>query len=281
MQFEILDTLSIPGDANKPNDDAFGHSDSAAVVLDGATSLGEPLMPGDSDAAWIAHFGARRLMAHLRDGDAPLDALRHALGDTHKSFDALRRHPPKEKWQTPSASMMLATAVPDGIETLLFGDCCAIVRHKDSRIEIVGEAFDKRADESRRVAQLAKQMGLAPASGANRPEYLPALRAARNRINSGRHWSFSPDAQAADHAAQAHVAAAPDAIVLLATDGFLALASDYGRYTAHTLIEAALTKGLGALGDEVREIEEADPQGHKHPRFKKSDDATAVLLKLV
>jgi hypothetical protein len=123
-------------------------------------------------------------------------------------------------------------------------------------------------------------MGLAPASGANRPEYLPALRAARNRINSGRHWSFSPDAQAADHAAQAHVAAAPGAVVLLATDGFLALASDYGRYTAHTLVEAALTKGLGALGDAVREIEEADPQGHKHPRFKKSDDATAVLLKL-
>ena len=36
-----------------------------------------------------------------------------------------------------------------------------------------------------------------------------------------------------------------------------------------------------AAGVELREIEDADPQGHKHPRFKKSDDATAVLLKLV
>ena len=43
----------------------------------------------------------------------------------------------------------------------------------------------------------------------------------------------------------------------------------------------AIAKGLGLLADELREIEDADPQGHKHPRFKKSDDATAVLLKLI
>ena len=54
MPFEILDTISLPGNPLKPNDDAFGHLDGAAVVLDGATSLGDPLMPGDSDAAWVA-----------------------------------------------------------------------------------------------------------------------------------------------------------------------------------------------------------------------------------
>ncbi|MEI9887372.1 MAG: hypothetical protein WDN08_12880 [Rhizomicrobium sp.] len=45
-------------------------------------------------------------------------------------------------------------------------------------------------------------------------------------------------------------------------------------------MDKAVAKGLGILADELREIEDADPQGHKHPRFKKSDDATAVLLKL-
>ncbi|MEJ1967288.1 MAG: hypothetical protein WDN03_01425 [Rhizomicrobium sp.] len=280
MPFEILDTLSLPGDPLKPNDDAFGHIDGAAVVLDGATSLGDPLMPGDSDAAWIAHFGARRLMAHLTDGDAPLDALRHALADARKSFEGLRRRPPQEKWQTPTASMILVAAAPGGFEALLFGDCVALVQRPGATVEVVGEAFEKRLDESRRVAALAKQMGLAPASGADSPEYLPALRAARNRVNSGRHWAFSPDEAAADHVARQHVAAPAGTAVLLASDGFLALASDYGRYTAPTLVDKALARGLGILGDELREIEDADPQGHKHPRFKKSDDATAVLLKL-
>jgi hypothetical protein len=31
----------------------------------------------------------------------------------------------------------------------------------------------------------------------------------------------------------------------------------------------------------LRAIEDKDPEGRKFPRFKKSDDATAVLLRLV
>ena len=107
MSLELLDQLSLPGDAAKPNEDAFGHDAAAAVVLDGATPLGDGLMPGPSDAAWIAQFGARRLSAHLKEGDAPRDALKHALADAEKSFAGLARQPVREKWQTPCASMML------------------------------------------------------------------------------------------------------------------------------------------------------------------------------
>lgn len=46
------------------------------------------------------------------------------------------------------------------------------------------------------------------------------------------------------------------------------------------LIAAAREQGLKALGDKLRGIEDGDPEGRRYPRFKKSDDATAVLLKL-
>ena len=39
-------------------------------------------------------------------------------------------------------------------------------------------------------------------------------------------------------------------------------------------------QGLAALGAELRAIEDADARGEKFPRFKKSDDATALLLRL-
>ena len=107
MSLELLDQLSLPGDPAKPNEDALAHLDHAALVLDGATPLGPSLLPGPSDAAWIAQFGARRLAAHLKDGDAPRDALKHALADAAKSFAGLSREPIREKWQTPCASMML------------------------------------------------------------------------------------------------------------------------------------------------------------------------------
>src|ERR1700748_613598 len=108
MRLRLLDQLSLPGDTGKANEDAFAQNEAAALVLDGATPLGDPLMPGPSDAAWIAQFGARRLLAHLKDGDVPYDAVGHALADAQKSFAALARHPVREKWQTPCASMMLA-----------------------------------------------------------------------------------------------------------------------------------------------------------------------------
>ena len=280
MPFEILDTLTLPGDPLKPNDDAFAHAGNAAVVLDGATSLGDPLMPGASDAAWIAHFGARRLMAHLRDGDAPKDALRHALNDAEKSFKALRRRAPSEQWEIPFASMALAVEAPGGCDFLWFGDCAGLLQGTKNTVEILGDSFVSKMREAKRAAKLAKELKHAPVASGERSPYLPALRKARNLVNTGSHWAFSPDPQAAEHVAMKRVAAPSGSLLLLASDGFLALLTDYGRYSAHTLMRSAAEKGLAGLGEELRAIEEADPDGHKHPRFKKSDDATAVLLRL-
>jgi hypothetical protein len=43
---------------------------------------------------------------------------------------------------------------------------------------------------------------------------------------------------------------------------------------------AAKEKGLAALGQELRAIEDEDSGAEKFPRFKKSDDATALLLEI-
>ena len=280
MSLEVVEFLSLPGDFAKANEDAFGHGDKAAVVIDGATPLGESLMPGPSDAAWIAQFGARRLMAHLRDGDGARKALRATLGDAQKSFEALRRHEPEEMWQMPCASMMLAVADKGGAEFLWFGDCAALVKQGDVPVTVMGETFDKRAAEARRARALAKEKNLSPAAGLSRAEFLGSLRASRNRINSGNDWLFSPDVKAAAHVSRRVMKIKPGSEILLLTDGFLALASDYGAYSPDSLMAAALSKGLAALGEELRAIEADDSGGDRFPRFKKSDDATALLLRL-
>jgi len=281
MPFEILDTLSLPGDPLKPNDDAFAHLDNAAVVLDGATSLGDPLMPGESDAAWLAHFGARRLMAHIRDGEAPVDALRYALADAKKSFEALRRREPEEVWELPLASMALALEAENGFDFLWFGDCAGLLRHGDSKLDVLGHSFASKAREAKGAATAASELKRAPVAEGSLSPYLPLLRRERNRMNSGKRWAFSHDPKAAEHVLKAPVRAKKGAHLVLASDGFLALVSDYGAYTAESLFAAVLKKGLGPLGEELRAIEDKDPEGRKFPRFKKSDDATAVLLKLV
>ncbi|HEY5338845.1 MAG TPA: protein phosphatase 2C domain-containing protein [Rhizomicrobium sp.] len=281
MKFQLLDSLSIPGNPSKPNDDAMAHDEHAGVVFDGATGLGENLMPGQSDAAWLATFGSRRLMAHLKDGDAPKDAARAAMQDAQKSYEALRKRAPKERYEIPYASMMLACANAKGAGMLWFGDCAALVKRPDAPVEVVGVAFDARTLESARVARLAAKHGLSPAAGINRPEYMEALRKARNYANTAKgHYIFAPDPVGADHASEQRITAPAGTVFLLCSDGFLALASDYGRYTPETLIAAAQSKGLKALGEELRAIEVDDPDGTKFPRFKTSDDATALLMRL-
>jgi serine/threonine protein phosphatase PrpC len=280
MTFELLDQLSLAGDPAKANEDFLAQGPHAALVMDGATPLGDSLMPGPSDAAWIAQFGARRLMAHLSEEKSARKALRDALADAQKSFEALRRRPPEEKWQTPCASMMLAVPGDSEVEFLWFGDCAALVKQDDAAVTVVGETFDKRAAEAERARALAKEKNLSPASGLSRPEFIGTLRSSRNRINSGTYWLFSPDARAAAHVSRRAIKAVPGTVLLLATDGFLALASDYGAYSADGLMAAALSKGLAGLGEELRAIEAGDVGGDKFPRFKKSDDATALLLKI-
>ncbi len=64
------------------------------------------------------------------------------------------------------------------------------------------------------------------------------------------------------------------------SDGFSALVDRYQAYDAAGLVCAALDKGLQELARELRAIEAADAAGTRHPRFKVSDDATALLMRL-
>ncbi len=69
--------------------------------------------------------------------------------------------------------------------------------------------------------------------------------------------------------------------ILLTSDGFSALVDLYGRMDAEELMRAALIRALRRLADVARLIEtHEDPDGILFPRFKLSDDATALLLRV-
>ena len=283
MRFELLDSLSLPGVADKPNEDSFAHASHLAVVFDGATPLAEPLLPGPSDAQWIARFAARRFAAHGAEGDGePRDWLRAAAADAEKSFVALRRRAPQQTYEIPFASMMAAALSADGFEALWFGDCGILLqRPSQSGVQVIGDALARRDVERKRARHASAITSRGPAAPAVRSEYLPSLRASRNTVNTRNgSWLFSPDAACAEHAASAHFPGEQGSLLLLATDGFLSLVTEYSAYDVASLLAAAQSDGLAALGEELRVIESGDPEGHEFPRFKKSDDATALLLRV-
>ena len=280
MRFAIVECVSVAG--GDLSEDAFAAEPEGAVVIDGATPVSEPLMPGKSDAAWLAGFGVRRLMSHIKNGDSPRGALRHALADAERSFAGLRRRAPAERFELPCASMMLAVPNEDGFDALWYGDCSALVLRPGEGAEIVGSVLEKRAGESSAALRFLEATGLPPVEALKREEHLPLFRDSRAKVNTpDGTWLFSPVAAASEHVARLKLTAPAGTLLLLASDGFLALTSDYGCYDAVGLVAAARDKGIQALAEELRGVEAGDPQGMKFPRFKKSDDATAVLLKLV
>ena len=279
MRLELIDSLTLPGDPKKPNEDSFAFSTVAACVFDGATGLGDRLMPGPSDAQWIAQFGGRRFKAHAEEGEGAMrDWLRAAAADAEKSFKALRLRPPAENYEIAYASAIMVAPDQDGVSFLWFGDCAALLRAHDGAFRLFGETLNRKESERARVERLVKPGRPGPAAAGVRDEFLPVLRASRNYVNTAEEWLFAPDAACADHAKQARISVASDSFLLLASDGFLALASDYERYTPEALFDASKAKGLAVLGEELRAVETADPDGTRFPRFKRSDDATALLL---
>lgn len=282
MKFHLIDAITAPGNPAKANDDAWMAASTLAAVIDGATSLNDPIMPGSSDAAWFAHLMAKRLLAHQGSGSAQA-ALHAAVTDVETAFIAQRCRPPVAMHEVPCASLMLIAPAGDAtITALSSGDCSAIVLHDDGSVLTIGDALAKRAIEANEVANLAKDAGVDPASASTRAEFLPSLRASRNRYNQGEGaWVLAPDVDCVDHATLAQFDAPAGTIILLASDGFTALISDYGVYDAAGLVDAAVAKGLPRLLTELRDIENTDPTGKQYARYKKSDDATALLVKIL
>lgn len=272
----FVEAISLAGDRVKQNDDAFGFAGARAWVLDGATDLHDtPLMGAASDASWIAHFANAYL--HCGAYDALDDAIRRASLYAGAAFTQHVGAQSHERWQSPISSLLLAEDTPTGLRGLDLGDSRVFTLDAEGAVFVAGGPDDAADHEAALAAkQTDKEKPLL-----RRSETIDMLRRMRAELNKpGSRWTFCLDPACADHARSFEWKLSRPAHLLLTTDGFSALTDRYRAYDAAGLVRAALDKGLHELGRELRAIENADSEGDRHPRFKKSDDATALLLRL-
>ncbi len=277
MQPDIIDSLSLAGSRSRPNDDCFGAAGNRVWVLDGATGLGSRLLPGGSDAAWLARTANRLLHAHHAMRDS-LQLVRAVIAGLASAFEQECVARPEARWQLPCASLLLLTLEADRTEAVWLGDCRAILS-VGGRIEACGETAEGEAEEREWAAQLGQ--GVSAAAMLRSDAVMQALRESRDLFNTGQgRWVLGLEPKAADHMKSA-VFEGPAAAGLVMSDGFSALELKYRRYQSEALLAAASANGLAALAGELRAIEEIeDPDGRIYPRFKRSDDATALLFRV-
>jgi serine/threonine protein phosphatase PrpC len=279
---QVIEGLSIPGSVGRENDDALGANGSIAFVLDGVTALVDtPVMPGKSDAAWAAHAARDFLLQHENERD-----LRKLIGDVGQGiaarFEAERLRPTQARWELPWTTLSIVSVEPGRLNIAYVGDSRVLIETADDEIHNFGTNPSRSAFEAKLATKmLSARKGQAFSAETVRATVMPDLRRVRDTVNTpDGFWLLGPDAAVGAHASVTSIALDGPATVLLATDGFYALVEDYQRYGDRELIATAQTLGLAILARELRHIEDEDPEGERYPRMKKSDDATALLVRV-
>jgi hypothetical protein len=284
VRIEVLDSLSDPAKPGGENEDRIGWNDSAAFVIDGATSLGDPIIaPPQSDAAWIAEWARERMAAALTPDRSLRDTVRALCASARERFLAAA-HAETERYRHPSASFQSLRLTEGGIEIAGLGDCSLFLRDGAGTLTRHSGLRAGRSGEQSSARMALNRMGGLDAEGEGfrDAETLAALRASRARQNTEGHvWTLGIHPDAADHIRIEMPQVTLPALGLLCTDGFADAVDNYALHTAARLVDRAERHGLGPLLAEIRRIErDIDPKGLQFPRYKRSDDASAVLVRV-
>lgn len=273
MHLDVIQSLSIAGDAATANDDRTGAGHAHGWVIDGATDLGPPgLLGGRGGAAWIAAEADRAFAAAPEDQSIE-QTCREVFARCAAAFAEQRTREP-ESWELPSASF-LAVAVADNVlDCAWLGDCAALLI-RDGRATRIGPQRDIRDDEAD-LARSVAHHGLGKVKR-NTP-VLEVLQAARSRPDRKVLGVDPAGAGQVYYSSQPCVAGDQ---LLLMSDGFAAITDLYRLVDEQALPGLLADGGLPGIAARLRAAEAEDSACERWPRFKQGDDATALWIRVV
>ncbi len=193
---------------------------------------------------------------------------------------------PVAAWNLPVAGFQMVRIENGALVAYGLGDCRLFLADNDGKVvetsALKGNFAVEREGARRAIAHAG---GLAAIKSlSDDPVVRNELRRHRAAYNQpgGTVWTLGTEPAAAKHLSREALSARLPATGLLCTDGFAALCDQYGRYDPAAMIRKATADGLKPLMKELRRVERAeDPDGRLYPRFKVSDDATAVLFEIM
>jgi hypothetical protein len=280
VKIQVIETISDPGNPDDDNEDRVGWNETAAFVIDGATPLGPPLLgAAHSDAAWLAEFASDFFLQSLPSAASGKEVVRSLNAAARNHFYS-HMQGQAEPYQCPVAAFRSIRIRSNGVETMGFADCVLWIRdrlgHCMTWTGATSEGLpDSRSTNSSHIS--------APSVGAlHDQQVLSQLRMQRSRYNSGAGpWTLGLEPVAADHVVVEDIKIALPALGILCTDGFAAAVDPYRLYTVDSIFAVAEREGLSKILCELRHTEhDLDPSGILFPRFKVSDDATAIFLEI-
>jgi hypothetical protein len=251
------------------NEDWVATTPLAAVVLDGITAPPELTTGCAHSVPWYVSMLGTELVAGLA-ADATLpDVLATAITNVARrhSTGCDLAHP-----GTPSATVAMVRWNDDDLEWLVLADATVLV---ETHAELVVNTDDRIS----RVAVAERELVRRAAGHAERRRRTIDLIVAQQREcnRPGGYWVAGSDPNAAGEARAGVLDSSTVRRCAVLTDGVTRLV-EFGVWSWARLIDSLDRDGPAAVVDEVRKVESTDPDAVRWPRYKRSDDATAILV---
>ena len=250
----------------RANEDRVGHRGTLAWVIDGATDLyADAALPADSDVQWLVDtIGERLVRAGADDYRGSAASLLTSIAG-HVANEQMALSFPAGR-VPPACSIAVCVDQGTGYDLARIGDATAVVVGARP-VVLSTDYFDRR--EAAAVATRE--------SAADRVVAAMHQRRLHTMTSGDVESVFSghPDRRLRPHTARGDWATAE--CILLCTDGFARLITDYGLYSSWSgVMTDARDRGLHYLEKLIRDVENAPGGGGG--RFKRADDIAALLL---
>ncbi|WP_152365149.1 protein phosphatase 2C domain-containing protein [Microlunatus speluncae] len=250
---------TLPGTPDRPNEDYADVKGNVAVLLDGAGIKAVPT-GCRHNVHWFVQQLGPAVLTHAAGAMGLDEALRRAINQVRElHVDTCDLDHP----YSPAATAIIVR-VTEQVEALLLADSTLVVRHPDEQLSVI-------TDE--RFATLQARLiseGVVPKPGwmgpyINRPEG---------------YWMAGAVPVAADNAVLRSWPADQVSSLVLLSDGATRPVDLFHRQTWPELINTVAGEGPGRVLEQVRVIEDTDPEHERWPRAKTHDDATILAVDL-
>jgi serine/threonine protein phosphatase PrpC len=279
MKFSKYDSISSAG--NKVNEDIVYVTDNYGWVIDGATGLNNKNLTGSSsDANWFVNEWDKYLKENISNNSVSIkEIIFKGIGYISNKFYQITTSQHFEKVDFPSASIVVIRIKSGKIEYFLLGDCTLIVQDNNGKSLILKQDLLDKLDNKAKV-EMSKLMVKEGMSFVQARQSINSLlvkhRLLKNTPNG--YWTLEFDEKAVENSLCGCFDFLEYKKVLLMSDGFSAIFDNYDYFKEDNIISIVEKQGLQDVYRILRIIEEEDSDILRFPRFKKGDDASAVIL---
>lgn len=260
------------GSVSQPNEDWVGATPTAVVLLDGLTAPRDLDSGCKHDVPWYVGRLGSALLTRTADSTAGLKScLASAITDVatlHANTCDLKNP------GTPQSTVAVVRVRDSELEWLVLADS-VIILDLDGDLQVISDDRVEGAAQAQRDEALRAHVGTTE-HDQNVSRLVQTQRSLRNQ--PGGYWVAAADPAAASESLTGAAPLSKVRRVAVLSDGAARLV-EFGLAGWEQILSTLAKGGPQTLIEEVRQVEATDPHGDRWPRYKASDDATAVHVR--